>query len=310
MPDDTAYFFEWLEHPTYDDYWRRWSIDEDYGRLDVPALHVARLVRHLPLRHGQELRRDAGRRRAAEARAGQKLLIGPWTHMPGRRYAPGSAGRANRRRRRMQLRWFDQFLKGEDTGVPDAPVSLFVMGRGVARLSGLAAARFDTGAAGISIPPAAPTRVRRGTLSRDTPSDETPDVFTTDPLYPIRAQAGTPAVSISSPRWDRPTRAGREFNGSPGLHQRTAGATAGADWRCGGHPVRRGLNSAVDTDWTARLCEVFPMAAPSICKKGSCAPVSGESLTEPTLIEPDRVYSYEIPLGPVGVRIPPGNGFG
>ena len=28
------YFTDWLDHPTYDDYWRRWSIDE---RLQPPA---------------------------------------------------------------------------------------------------------------------------------------------------------------------------------------------------------------------------------------------------------------------------------
>ena len=33
-----SYFFDWLAHPTYDDYWRRWSIDEDYSRLTIPAL--------------------------------------------------------------------------------------------------------------------------------------------------------------------------------------------------------------------------------------------------------------------------------
>jgi uncharacterized protein len=32
-----------------------------------------------------------------------------------------------------------------------------------------------------------------------------------------------------------------------------------------------------------------------------------KSLTEPSLIEPDRVYQYEIPLGPVAVRVPAGN---
>ena len=36
-----SYFFDWLAHPTYDDYWRRWSIDEDYSRLTIPALHIA-----------------------------------------------------------------------------------------------------------------------------------------------------------------------------------------------------------------------------------------------------------------------------
>ena len=31
-----------------------------------------------------------------------------------------------------------------------------------------------------------------------------------------------------------------------------------------------------------------------------------ESLTEPTLIESDRVYEYTIEMGPVGVRFAPG----
>jgi putative CocE/NonD family hydrolase len=35
------YFFDWIDHPSYDDYWRRWSIDEDYSRIDVPALHTS-----------------------------------------------------------------------------------------------------------------------------------------------------------------------------------------------------------------------------------------------------------------------------
>ncbi|MCC6791985.1 MAG: CocE/NonD family hydrolase, partial [Thermomicrobiales bacterium] len=32
-----------------------------------------------------------------------------------------------------------------------------------------------------------------------------------------------------------------------------------------------------------------------------------ESLSEPSLIEPNRVYAYRIELGPVGVRIPAGH---
>ncbi len=38
---DTHFFNDWLAHPTYDDYWKRWSIDEDYSRIQVPAMHVA-----------------------------------------------------------------------------------------------------------------------------------------------------------------------------------------------------------------------------------------------------------------------------
>jgi len=33
--------FDWIDHQIYDDYWRRWSIDEDYSLIDVPALHTS-----------------------------------------------------------------------------------------------------------------------------------------------------------------------------------------------------------------------------------------------------------------------------
>jgi predicted acyl esterase len=35
------YFLDWLAHPSYDDYWRRWSIEEHYADVRVPALHTA-----------------------------------------------------------------------------------------------------------------------------------------------------------------------------------------------------------------------------------------------------------------------------
>src|SRR5271154_2138194 len=32
------YFLDWLAHPNYDDYWKRWSIEEHYPDITVPAL--------------------------------------------------------------------------------------------------------------------------------------------------------------------------------------------------------------------------------------------------------------------------------
>ena len=65
--------------------------------------------------------------------------------------------------------------------------------------------------------------------------------------------------------------------------------------------------SARDTDWTARLCEVFPDGRSINLKEGIVRARYRDSLTEPSLLEPDRVYRYEIPLGPLGVRLAAGN---
>ncbi len=35
------YFLDWLDHPLYDRYWKRWSIEEQYPSIQVPALTVA-----------------------------------------------------------------------------------------------------------------------------------------------------------------------------------------------------------------------------------------------------------------------------
>jgi hypothetical protein len=35
------YYLDWLAHPSYDEYWKQWSIAEHYSGIKVPALHVA-----------------------------------------------------------------------------------------------------------------------------------------------------------------------------------------------------------------------------------------------------------------------------
>ncbi|WP_406218962.1 CocE/NonD family hydrolase [Streptomyces canus] len=101
----------WLDHQTRDDYWRHGSVCEDYGAIDAAVLAVGgwhdpyrdtvlRLVEHLP----------------AERVRG---LIGPWSHQyPDRGLPPGPAIGFLQE----TLRWWDQHLKGVDTGVMREPL--------------------------------------------------------------------------------------------------------------------------------------------------------------------------------------------
>src|SRR5262249_57738975 len=80
--DLAVYYGEWLAQSTDDEYWRRWSIEADYGRLDVPALHVGGwydIFLSGTVRNFEGLRRGAG---SETSRAHQKLLVGPWYHIP------------------------------------------------------------------------------------------------------------------------------------------------------------------------------------------------------------------------------------
>lgn len=305
--DFGGYFNHWLAHPTYDDYWRRWSIDEDYSRLTTPALHVAgwydiflagSVKNYLGMREG------AG---TAEARAGQKLVIGPWVHMPWAPVSDSPAGVEPTVVDDLQLRWFDQFLKGEQTGVMDAPVSLFVMGAEEWRdypdwpPPGGEPERWYLHSGGR-----ANSRFGDGSLSLDPPSDELPDIFTYDPAYPNQTSGGhSCCFGFVSPMGPADQRASEAFNS---VLVYTGEPLAEAQEFIGEASVTLyAATSAVDTDWTARLCEVHSDGRSINLKEGIVRARYRDSLTEPSLLEPDRVYRYDISLGPIGVRIAAGN---
>jgi hypothetical protein len=99
----------WLEHQRRDEYWRHGSVAEDYDAVKVPVLAVSgwtdgytnsvfRLMQNLS--------------------APRKGLIGPWGHVYPHFGRPGPAidflGEL--------LRWWDRWLKGEDTGIEDEPM--------------------------------------------------------------------------------------------------------------------------------------------------------------------------------------------
>ncbi|MFC9682274.1 CocE/NonD family hydrolase [Streptomyces sp. NPDC056948] len=101
----------WLEHQQRDDYWRHGSVCEDYTAIDAAVLAVGgwndpyrdtvlRLVEHLP---GDRVRG----------------IVGPWSHQyPDRGLPPGPAIGFLQE----TLRWWDQHLKGVDTGVMAEPL--------------------------------------------------------------------------------------------------------------------------------------------------------------------------------------------
>lgn len=301
------YYGEWLAHPTYDDYWRRWSIDEDYSRLTTPAMHIAgwydiflagSVKNYLGMLEG------AG---SEEARAGQKLVIGPWVHMPWMPVSDSPEGVEPTVVDDLQLRWFDRFLKGEETGVMESPVSLFVMGAEEWR-------DYPTWPPPGSEPEQwylhsggrANSRFGDGVLSREAPSDEPPDFFTYDPAYPNQSLGGhSCCFGFISPMGPVDQRAAEELNS---ILVYTSEPLAEPMELIGEVTVTLyAASSAVDTDWTARLCEVHPDGRSINLQEGIVRARYRDSLTEPTLLEPDRVYEYTITLGPVGARIAAGN---
>jgi putative CocE/NonD family hydrolase len=65
-------------------------------------------------------------------------------------------------------------------------------------------------------------------------------------------------------------------------------------------------STAVDTDFTARLCVVDRDGTSINLKEGIVRARFRDSLAEPSLLEPGKVYRFTIPLGPLGIRLEPG----
>ncbi|NLU70327.1 CocE/NonD family hydrolase [Streptomyces sp. HNM0574] len=104
----------WLDHQTRDDYWKHGSVCEDYSAVRAPVLAVGGWhdpYRDTALRLVEQLPRHS----TAPVRA----LIGPWSHQyPDRGLPPGPAIGFLQE----TLRWWDHWLKDEDTGVMDEPL--------------------------------------------------------------------------------------------------------------------------------------------------------------------------------------------
>ena len=121
-----AVYHEWLEHSQPDDYWETISPKHHLQDVDLPMFHIGGWFDSY-MRGTLRCYKDF----TARSRYRQQLLVGPWAHLPWSRkvgtidFGPEAASPVDQ----WQVRWFNQFLKGIDTGLLDEPpIQLFEMG--------------------------------------------------------------------------------------------------------------------------------------------------------------------------------------
>lgn len=135
IPEYEDWLIEAMQHGDYDDYWKQIGysvIDNTKNYADIPVYHVTgwydSWTRQVVM-NWQALSKTK--------RAPQRLIIGPWTHGGEGRSAAGEAEfpkEAALSFNEWRLRWFEHWLKGIDNGAERvAPVRIFVMGGGDGR---------------------------------------------------------------------------------------------------------------------------------------------------------------------------------
>ena len=256
------YFLDWLAHPSYDDYWRRWSIEEHYPDIRVPALHTGAWY---DIFLGGSLRNYVGlKARAAteEARKGQRLLVVIGGHAgDGRKIGEVDFGPEAEKfnEGEVTLHWYDFLFKGaRNEFATGKAVKIFVMGIDQWRdeddwpLARAKSTKYFLHSQG-----GANTTRGNGSLSIVTPGAEPPDKFVYDPAKPVPTIGGPLCCDgdhlAPGPRDQRLVEERDDvlvYSTPPLDHDVEVTGPVGLELFAS--------SSAVDTDFTAKLLDVAP----------------------------------------------------
>ena len=299
IPVAAPYFSDWLDHPNYDDYWKRWSIEENYSSIQVPALTVAAwydIFQGGALKNYEGMLAKAGN---PSARNKQKLLVVIGGHAgTGRKVGDVDFGPAAEEfnENDVILLWYDYLFYGvKNRFAGDKPVRLFVMGTNVWRdedawpLARAQKTKYFL-ANGNAAGPAA-----GGLLSPSVVSEKVSESYIYDPMKPVPTTGGPLCCDAEhlapGPRDQRPVEAHEDV-----LSYSTP--VLANDTEVTG-PVTLQLyaaSSAVDTDFTAKLVDVWPNGFAQNLTEGIVRASYRDSAARPQALEPGKVYAFDIDL--------------
>ena len=301
-----------LTHPRLDGFWSRQHATPRAENLDIPAQHIVGYYDFLcreTVASFQRLRRSSA---TARARANQQLIIGPWDHGTLGKEIEGGVNFGPNARLDVtgeNLQWFDRFLKTSATPSPEFPkVRYFLMGRNEWRTASdwpPPEAR-ETGFY-LHSKGKANTRKGNGSLNtRAATDDESKDEFEADPGNPVPVEppsADPPARSAMHRPVDRAALQDREdvlvYTGQPAQKELVVAGSPRAElWVSADTP---------DADWVVKITIVAPDGTARAVSEGILRSSFRDSETNPSPIEPGKIYHIRIDLGHTAFVLAPGH---
>ncbi len=270
-------------HPTYDKFWKDSSVREHLKDIRVPVYSVGGWYDNYV-----ESDLDAFNTLSKLNRE-VRIMIGPWPHTFNTPFENVSFGKDSIvPLRPEQLKWFDRWVKGIEA--PDARhrVRIFVMG-------------IDKWREEDEWPPAR-TRMTQfylgagGQLSERLLKPAPPDSFLYDPGKPVPTTGGAVCCDNKIFPWgpldQRPVERRHDV-----LSYTTDPLTADVELTGPVRAVLYASSSAVDTDFTAKLVDVFPSGEARILTDGILRTRYRDSLEKPKLMKPGDVYRLTVDAG-------------
>jgi putative CocE/NonD family hydrolase len=289
----SAVYRESMEHPEDDDYWKPFSTREHIKDIRIPVFAVGGW-------YDNYAESDLDAFRALHKHTGtNRVLIGPWPHNMSIPFKNVSFGAdAALPIRKFQLQWFDYWLKGIDTPLmAEPPVKFFVMGANKWR-------------DGNEWPPADTRHVRYylasnghantlngdGSLVSAPQARAFPDRFTYDPMKPVPTMGGTvccnPTIFPWGPMDQRPVEKRQDV-----LVYTSSLLTEDLEVTGEVQVILRAASDALDTDFTAKLVDVFPTGDARNLTDGILRVRYRKSLEKSELMKPGEVYRLVIDAG-------------
>lgn len=290
----TTYLLPFVfSNPHYNTTWQRLNLESRFHLVNVPIYHwggwhdiftEGTISGFTGLQHNG----------ASGARGKQKLLLGPWTHgtwderKQGELTFPANSTRLDFTE---ILRWFDYWLQGKDTGIMREPaVQYYVMG---------------------AIENGAPGNEWRSAEDWPVPHQSTPFYFHADGNLTTAAPVSAAAILnyIYDPSQPVPTVGGRNLLMQAGPYDQRSVENR-SDVLLFTTPVltqplevigkiRAKLwvsSSARDTDFTAKLSDVYPDGRSMLVCDGAVRMRHRNSVEREELLTPGEVYECEIDL--------------
>ena len=293
-----AWFQDTLQNPTYNDYWKKYDALINPENIKVPILNMDGWYDAYPKQTLQAwncLRENGG---SVNSRTKSKVLLGAWGHdrSPGSWFKDVDFGANNCiDLYAYELRWFKYWLKGEDTRIIDEPpLRLFTSGENTWE-------DFSTWPPNDTVQKKlyihsngkANTVSGDGMLSWTIPESEPSDTFTYDPIQPVPTTGGNHSCAFAGIE-EGPTDQ-REVERREDVLVYSS-ETLKSCVRITGPVILKlyASSTACDTDFTAKLVDVYTDGRAINLSEGIVRARFRESIYEESLIEPEKVYEYEI----------------
>ncbi|MCU0248416.1 MAG: CocE/NonD family hydrolase [Bryobacter sp.] len=290
---------DWLEHESYDAYWKTISDEEGFDKITVPAhtsggwydIFLAGTI------NGYTGMRTRGG--SEKARAQARMLIGPWGHGQSQKFGDVDFGPdAMQQLFEYELRFFDYHVRGIQNGLDkEPPVKIFYMGANKWK------GERDWPIPGTNYKPMYIDG--GGKLSWNQPSGAVSDTYLYDPLHPVPTLGGNNCCgtpTLAGPKDQRPLELRPDVLVYTSEYLKEPVAIAG--------PVKFKLHAATDgpdTDWMVRLIDVHPNGFSMNVAEGALRARFHQGLDKVSLLTPNRTYEFTIDMVGTAVVFQPGH---